>query len=542
MMSHPLTIDPERVLVLAPTVADAELTRTIMGDAGQPCHLCADVGSLAQSLGDGAGAILLTEGVLADRAAGILVQALHFQPPWSEISILMLAGAGPDSSTRAAQAMELFGNVTILERPVRVTTLISALRTAIRARRRQYEMRDQLVKLTETQLILRTQTQQLRDSDRRKDEFLATLAHELRNPLAPIRNALQIIRLARNDGPAIEQACMMMERQIGQMVRLIDDLLDVSRITRGKLDLRKERVELASVIKSALDTARPLIEAAGHELTLSLSPQPIYLDADPVRLAQVFANLLNNAAKYTERGGHIWLTTATEQSEVVVTVRDTGIGIPADSLAAIFDMFTQVDQSLERSQGGLGIGLTLVKQLVEMHGGKVEVRSKGQDKGAEFIARLPIVSVTLAPEPTTNLDQPRPGLPPCRILVADDNRDAAESMSTMLRMMGNEVRSVNDGAQAVEEAAAFRPDMILLDIGMPKLNGYDAARRIRQQLWGKNMVIVALTGWGQDEDKRRASEAGFDQHFTKPVSPADLQRLMAELQGGSSLRHRMTQK
>ncbi len=233
----------------------------------------------------------------------------------------------------------------------------------------------------------------MRDSDRRKDEFLATLAHELRNPLAPIRNALQIIHLAGNNGPTVEQARMMMERQIGQMVRLIDDLLDVSRISRGKLDLRRERVELASVIKSAVDTAQPLISAAGHELTLSMSPHPIYLDADPVRLAQVFSNLLNNAAKYMDRGGHIWLTSTRGEREVTVTVRDAGIGIPPEALPSIFDMFTQVDRSLEKSQGGLGIGLTLVRQLVEMHGGNVEARSDGQGKGAEFVVRLPMASV-----------------------------------------------------------------------------------------------------------------------------------------------------
>jgi signal transduction histidine kinase/DNA-binding response OmpR family regulator len=693
-------IDPERVLVLAPTSTDAELTRTIMADANLACHICADLESLAESFSDGAGAILLTEEVVAASDANALVQALASQPPWSEVPIVLLAGAGVDSSV-AAWAMELLGNVTVLERPVRMTTLISALRTAIRARRRQYELRNQLVDLTHAEASLRRQSErlrllweaasvllttaesnammrtlfsrigphlqldayfncmltdtgevlrlesyegisqeearkisqlesgryvrgkatleqqpivatcvqqsddpamqmikdcgirayacipliadgrllgtlsfasrrrdqfdaddveflrtichyvtvayermrfihQLRDSDRRKDEFLATLAHELRNPLAPIRSALQIIRLTGNDGPAIAQARTMMERQLGQMVRLIDDLLDVSRISRGKLELRKDRIELASVIRSAVDTSRPLIDAAGHELTLSVTAEPIYLDADPVRLAQVFSNLLNNAAKYMESGGHIWLTTALGDKEVVVTVRDTGIGIPADALPAIFDMFTQVDRSLEKSQGGLGIGLTLVKQLVELHGGKVEARSEGEGKGAEFIMHLPVVSLGPAPQPKAD-DEQQARAPACRILVADDNRDAAESMGMMLRLMGNEVRTVQDGVQAVEEAAEFRPDVILLDIGMPRLNGYDAARRIRGERWGKDIVLVALTGWGQEEDKHHASEAGFDHHFTKPVNPADLERLVAGLHAGTSLRDRLTQ-
>ena len=330
---------------------------------------------------------------------------------------------------------------------------------------------------------------------------------------------------------AVEHARAMMERQLGQMVRIIDDLLDVSRISRGKLTLRKERIELAAVINGALDAARPLIEAAGHKLTVSLTPEPIYLDADPTRLAQVFSNLLNNAAKYMDRGGHIWLTATQDADEVIVSVRDAGIGIPAEALATIFDMFTQVEHSLEKAQGGLGIGLMLVKRLVEMHGGSVVAYSEGIGKGARFTVRLPIVSALRTTHPDSVDDEA--STRGCRILVADDNRDAAESMSTMLRLTGNEVRTVHDGLQAVEEAAAFRPDVVLLDIGMPQLNGYGAARNIRAERWGKGMILVALTGWGHEDDKRKASEAGFDHHFTKPVSLADLDRLIKELRAGS---------
>jgi signal transduction histidine kinase/ActR/RegA family two-component response regulator len=528
VMSQAQAIDQERVLVLAPTPADAALSRTIITDSGLACHVEADADSLAHSVSEGAGAILLTEDVVSRRNHRELARVLSSQPPWSEIPIILLVGVGTDSSVTAA-ALALLGNVTILERPIRVTTLVSALRTAIRARRRQYEVRNTLVELTNAEAALRAHSERLRDSDRRKDEFLATLAHELRNPLAPIRNALQIIQLAGNSGPAVDQARGMMERQLGQMVRLIDDLLDVSRISRGKFELRRERIELAAAIKSAADTAQPLIDAAGHRLTVSQPPQPIYLDADPVRLAQIFSNLLNNAAKYMERGGHIWLTVTPEDHEVVISVRDTGIGIPAQALSGIFDMFAQVDHSLERAQGGLGIGLTLVKQLLEMHGGRIEARSDGPGKGAEFIARLPIVTVAPRQQQADGAEERRAGMPTCRILVADDNRDAAESMSTVLRLMGNEVRTVHDGLQAVEEAAAFRPDMVLLDIGMPRLNGYDAARRIRAERWGKSIMVVAMTGWGQDEDKRRAAEAGFDRHFTKPVDPSDLEQLIAGL-------------
>ena len=527
-MSRAPAVDQERVLVLAPTPADAALTRTIIADAGLACHVDEDSNSLARSMSQGVGAILLTDEVVTRGDNRELARVLSSQPSWSEIPIILLVGAGVDSSVTAT-ALALLGNVTILERPVRVTTLVSALRTAIRARRRQYEVRNTLLELTNAHAALRAQSEQLRDSDRRKDEFLATLAHELRNPLAPIRNALQIIQLADNNGPAVDQARGMMERQLGQMVRLIDDLLDVSRISRGKFELRKERMDLAAAIKSAVDTAQPLIDAAGHRLTVSAGTQPIYLDADPVRLAQIFSNLLNNAAKYMDRGGRIWLTVTPDEHEVAVSVRDTGIGIPAEALPGIFDMFSQVDHSLERAQGGLGIGLTLAKQLLEMHGGRIEARSDGPNKGAEFIARLPTVKVAVRRERAENAAQPRARVPSCRILVADDNRDAAESMSTVLRMMGNEVRTVHDGLQAVEEAAAFRPDMVLLDIGMPRLNGYEAARRIRAARWGKSIMVVARTGWGQDEDKRRASEAGFDRHFPKPVDPGDLEQLIAGL-------------
>jgi PAS domain S-box-containing protein len=369
--------------------------------------------------------------------------------------------------------------------------------------------------------------EELRNTDRRKDEFLATLAHELRNPLAPIRNALQIMALS-DERAGLEHARTMMERQLGQLVRLIDDLLDVSRITMGKLELRKERVTLASILESAVETSLPLIEGAGHTLHVAATREPVYLDADPVRLAQVFSNLLNNAAKYTERGGRIDVEIAQHGGEVVVTVSDTGTGIPPEALPGVFDMFAQVDRSLERTQGGLGIGLTLVKRLVDMHGGRVEVRSEGRDKGTQVSVTLSVVAASRAAE-ARSMRKLGAGSFRFRILVADDNIDAADSLAMMLRMMGNQVRTVHDGAQAIQEAEAFRPDLLLLDIGMPRVSGYDAARRIRAQRWGAGMVLVALTGWGQDEDKRLAREAGFDRHFTKPVSPSDLEKLLSML-------------
>jgi PAS domain S-box-containing protein len=370
----------------------------------------------------------------------------------------------------------------------------------------------------------------LKEADRRKDEFLATLAHELRNPLAPLCNGLQVMKLAAGDAGAVEQARGVMERQLSQLVRLVDDLLDVSRITRGKLQLRRQHVDLATVVQSAVEGSRPVIESNRHDLTIRLPAEPVYLEADPTRLAQVFGNLLTNAAKYTDRGGRITLTAERRGGEVVVAVRDTGIGIAPDHLPRLFEMFSQVDSALERSQGGLGIGLSLVKGLVRMHAGSVEAQSDGLGKGSEFVVRLPIL--TEAPDPKT--PQPGSSAAPAsrtrrRILTADDNRDTAESLALVLRLQGHAVHAVHDGHEAVEAVAWFRPEFILLDIGMPRLNGFEAARRIRQQPGGKTIVLVAITGWGQEEDKRRASEAGFDYHLTKPVDPAALEKLLAEL-------------
>jgi CheY-like chemotaxis protein len=322
----------------------------------------------------------------------------------------------------------------------------------------------------------------------------------------------------------------MMERQVGQMVRLIDDLLDISRITRGRLQLRKERIELAAAVRNAVETSRPLVEESSHDLAVSLPPEPIHLDADPTRLAQVFSNLLNNAAKYTDRGGRISLTAERQGREIVVSVRDTGIGIAPEHLPGIFQPFAQMAPALERSQGGLGIGLSLVRGLVELHGGAVEARSGGLGEGCEFVVRLPILEAPArAPaEPEPDVERPRRRAKR-RILVVDDNRDAAESLAKLLRLKGHDLAVAHDGLEAVRAATTFRPDVLLLDIGMPKMNGYEAARHVREQPWGKDMVLVAVTGWGHEEDKRRATEAGFDHHLTKPVEPSGLEKLLATL-------------
>lgn len=365
----------------------------------------------------------------------------------------------------------------------------------------------------------------LRKANQRKNEFLATLAHELRNPLAPLRNGLEIMLLAGDDPEVIRNARDMMERQLEHMVRLIDDLLDLSRISRGKIRLSKRRVKLADVISQAVELSRPKIEAQALNFHLTLPEEQCYVHADPTRLSQVFANLLNNSAKFTPRGGDVWLTVTVEDGTVHVSVRDNGIGMPSELVPQVFEMFVQGERSLE-TQGGLGVGLSLVKGLVEMHGGSVQAYSEGLNKGSEFTVTLPLVDAgpTEADMQAELSSSPQPDRH--RVLVVDDNPDSALSMATMLELLGNETRTANDGLQALAEAEAFRPDIVLLDIGMPKLNGYEVAQRLRREKWGKDILLAALTGWGQDEDRRRSRNAGFDAHLVKPANLADIQDLL----------------
>ena len=385
---------------------------------------------------------------------------------------------------------------------------------------------------------LRAIEQQLKETDRRKDEFLATLAHELRNPLAPIRNGLELLKLAGEQEPVVEKARAMMERQLTQMVRLVDDLMDVSRISRGTLELRKERMPLVDVVNSALEATRPLARQMGHTVSVTLPTQPLLVEVDYTRLAQVFINLLNNAAKYSNRGGHIELVVEQQGGDVVVTVQDTGIGIGDDQLLRIFEMFTQVDSALEKSQGGLGIGLALVKRLVELHGGVVEATSNGPGQGSAFVVRLPIVVDTspqlgVVVESVTAAAQAS-----MRVLIVDDNRDAADSLETVLRGAGHDTRTAYDGHACLETAEEFRPDVIVLDIGLPTMNGYDVCRRIRASPWGRAIIVIAATGWGQDDDLRLAREAGFDHHMLKPVDPQALMAVLSGSPGGHDARAR----
>jgi signal transduction histidine kinase/ActR/RegA family two-component response regulator len=523
-----------RVAILAPTGKDASLTTAILSEAAIESIVCCDVGTLERAVEEGVGALLIAEEAIATSNLLRLEATLTRQPPWSDLPVLLVARYGADSSIVAA-ALRALGNVTLLERPVRPASLISAVRTALTARERQYQVGKYLAEQARTNAQLEQSIRErqlveeaLRDADRRKDEFLATLAHELRNPLAPIRNSLHILRLTPNSDPAVEQICEMMERQLGHLVRLVDDLMEVSRITRGKVELRLEPIDLVAVIRSAVEASRPLIEASGHQLAISVPPEHLMIDGDLVRLSQVVSNLLINAAKYMDFGGQIWLNVKQEGEMVCISVRDTGIGIPAEMLPHIFKMFTQVDRAARQAQGGLGIGLTLVRTLTEMHGGQVEARSLGVGQGSEFIVRLPLsksACVSGGDVPSARA----PVLPNRRVLVVDDNQDAAQSLGLLLKLLGAEVQVVHDGPAALEIIPTYAPNVVLLDIGMPGMDGYEVAKRIRQQPAGEDLLLIALTGWGQEEDRRRSSQAGFDHHLLKPADLTALKSLFMSL-------------
>ena len=366
----------------------------------------------------------------------------------------------------------------------------------------------------------------LRNADRRKDEFLATLSHELRNPLAPIRSAIEVIRLARGDQELIERARATMERQLLHLVRITDDLLDVARITQDKVQLQRERIDLRAVLQSAIEATRPMIDAQAHTLTVDMPEGPIWADVDFTRIAQAVSNLLSNAAKYTEPGGHIGVAASSDAGIATIIVSDTGVGIPPALLPRTFDMFTQLQAHRDRTYGGLGIGLTLSRRLVQLHGGSIDAASEGPGRGSQFTIRLPVETILQGTE-VRPADEATARHVGCRVLVAEDSPDAAEMLSLMLSIKGHDVRVAADGEQAVAIGSEFQPQIAFVDIGMPRLNGFEVARQLRDVL-GRRVLLVALTGWGQDEDRRRSREAGFDHHLTKPPEPDVLDQLIAE--------------
>lgn len=413
---------------------------------------------------------------------------------------------------------------------VTISSLCEGLHTAwSRIEERQRRLEEEIAERRKAELHVQEQAEQLREADRRKDEFLAMLAHELRNPLAPLSNALQVWPFVESNAAEMEELRGIMERQIQQMTRLIDDLLDVSRISRGKIQLRPQKIDLNSIISTVVESLDPVISAGGHELLLSIPTETIYIHGDSTRLSQIFGNVLHNAAKYTPRNGEIRLTAEKNDSLVVVRIRDNGCGIPEQMLSRIFEMFHQVDQTLDRSHGGLGIGLTLVKRLVELHGGTITAHSDGPNRGSEFVISLPLLPVEPA-DSTTSADgraaSSDKGVPRHRVLVVDDVRASAQTLALVLQAIGQDVTTQFDGQSAIEWAMQNRPDVIFLDIAMPGMNGYEVAKKLRATSETRNILLIALTGYGQEEDRRQALEAGFDHHMTKPASLDALRQLL----------------
>lgn len=522
--------DEYRVLLLAPTRRDREASRELLERAGIASTLCEGAMSLTGELESFVGAIVMTDAAFADPHIDQLLAALSRQPAWSDVPVILLCRT--DSRSAAAkEGVESLSNLTLLERPTSSRTLLSSIQAALRARARQYELRERFEEARRTEAQLRATEAALREADQRKDLFLATLAHELRNPLAPIRTAAQILASPKLAPPQLQWAQNVIHRQVGHMALLLDDLLDIARITQGKLELKKTRVTLTEVVDSAVEAARPLIDSKQHQFTVTLPPEKLAFEADPLRLSQILSNLLTNAAKYTDPAGHITLSGSVQSNTLYLSVKDNGIGLSSGALTRIFEMFSQIESAATRSEGGLGIGLALVKGLLDLHGGAIEARSDGPGRGSEFTVRLPLNDapplkpVELGGSPATPAAH--------RVMVADDNKDAADSLAMLLELAGHEVRVARGGRAALSLAQTFRPDVAIIDIGMPDLNGYEVARQLRREPWGAGISLVALTGWGRDDDRQQASDAGFDRHITKPVDPETIDRMLTALDEGA---------
>jgi signal transduction histidine kinase/CheY-like chemotaxis protein len=474
--------------------------------------VCLAPQELAKLIDSTVSAIVLTDASLVDRSIDEVVEALQAQPRWSDIPIILLCQTAT-SLPVSTKVLRSLLNVTLLERPTSARTLVSAVHAAIRSRSRQYEIRDQLIALSKADDALRT-------ADQRKDEFLAMLAHELRNPLAPIRNASELLSRVLPAEPRLIATTGIIKRQITHLTRLVDDLLDVSRITQGRIELQRKPLELGPVIAQALESVEPLLREKRHSIAVHAGREPLHVNADNARLVQCVGNVLTNACKYTDAGGRIVIEVRRDSSQAVICVTDNGVGIPSEVLPQIFELFVQSKRTLDRAQGGLGIGLSVVRRLIEMHGGTVSASSAGPGLGSTFCLSLPLIeSVRLESAPAC-----MPEVPPKRILIVDDNTDAANSLASILELDGHEAQTAYSSTDALERAAGFDPDIVLLDIGLPGMDGYEVARQLRAR--GLKGQIVALTGYGRPEDIERALGAGFDAHLVKPV---DLESLATAL-------------
>jgi len=507
----------QRIALLLPTQRDTQLAARVLRDEGMSTIECDDDDALRDALRDPAGAVFVAEEWLAHGASAILADVLSRQPTWSDLPIVVVARSNSDS-VQLARLLDTLGNASLLERPARVAALTSAARTALRARQRQYQIRAQLEDLEQARA-------ELDAAARRKDEFLAMLGHELRNPLAPIRNAIEV--LLRGAERTRDRSMLgMMRRQVDHMVRLVEDLVDVARLTHGTIELRLQPTSLPDVLHAAIALSRPLVESGGHALDIDLPDEAFTAMADSTRLAQVFSNLLNNAAKYSAPNGAIRLSLRREGREAVVRIADRGIGIEAAMLPRIFELFTQGRHLPQHARGGLGIGLSLVRSLVRMHNGRIEAHSDGPGLGSEFTVRLPLLR-TAAPL-RRQAQEPDLTVPPgLRVLVVDDNVDAAETMGLLLATLGVDHSVAFNGADALRRVEASAPDAVLLDLGMPGMDGFEVARRVIARHPG--IALVALTGWSQSEDVARTRSAGFSEHLSKPVSPAALTALLRRI-------------
>ena len=509
----------ELVLVLAPTGRDMPLACALLSErGGVPCEPCADMADVCEKIKLGAGAVLIAEEAIDGAGARRLVDTLSAQLPWSDLPILVLAknDADEEYGVSILKALRRRLNITVLGRPARIVTLLTAVQSALRARRRQYEVRDLLA--------------ETRNAVRQRDQFLAMLGHELRNPLGAICNAMTVIDVASPTTDALEEEQRdIIRRQTAHLGRLVDDLLDVARITSGKVTLQRRQLDLCEVAQRAVKAVEVPARAQRHELSINVTCEPVMIEADPVRLEQVINNLLTNAIKYTPAGGKIELSVSAEHESAVLRVRDNGIGIARELLPRVFDLFTQSERALDRAQGGLGIGLTLVRTLVEMHDGRVSVESAGTGAGSEFTITLPRVRTR---EPTT---APAVEMQTAhvngksRVLIIEDQPDARRALQRLLQIWGHSVEVAEDGPGGVEAAAKCEPDVAFVDVGLPGLDGYEVAKQIRARL-GERIRLIALTGYGQPEDRERAMAAGFDLHLVKPVDRDQLARSVAEAQ------------
>lgn len=495
-----------RILVCAPIGKDARLVSQLLERAGLTCFVCAQVNAIIPELDKGAAALLIVEEALTNDFLKATTQYLKRQQAWSDLPIMVLAKRGLDSP-EMREVYRKLGNVTLIERPVQSVTLLSAVNSTLRARRRQYEMRE---------------------ADRRKDDFLAMLAHELRNPLAPVSAASELLCKANLNPALIKQASEIISRQVKHMAGLIDDLLDVSRVSRGLVTLDKITLEARQIFKSAVEQVRPLIESRQHQLTVQMSAAPVYVQGDQKRLVQVLANLINNAAKYTPQNGKITVTMAVTPNEVRFQVSDNGIGIAPNIIGHVFEMFAQAERAPDRSQGGLGIGLALVERLVGLHGGKVTAHSAGLGKGSTFTVALPRISPHL-PFPVSDNSEAetlrRGGL---RLLIVDDNKDAAQTLGLYLQMAGYEIFMEHNAQDALARAQQTHPDVCLLDIGLPDMDGNELAQQLHSRAETHATLLIAITGYGQELDRQKTAAAGFKHHFVKPVDMPLLLKTLAE--------------